>query len=155
MVLAFDLLHEQVKHLDLGRFTTVESGTNVKDVVEKMRAENHNCALVAKDNKLLGIFTDRDVLLKVVTAPETWSQPIDTVMTKSPLTVTDDAQAEVAIAQMNDQGIRNMPVVDKNGKIVGDLTHYAMIKFFADQFPEALYNLPPRPNQVPDQRVGG
>ncbi len=155
MALAFDLQHEQVKHLDLGRFTTVASGTSVKDVVKKMRTEGYNCALVAEGDKLAGIFTDRDVLLKVVSSPETWSQPIDTVMTKSPLAVTGESKAEVAISQMNDQGIRNMPVVDDNGKILGDLTHYAMIKFFADQFPESLYNLPPRPNQVSENRVGG
>lgn len=155
MALAFDLQHEQVKHLDLGRFTTVTSGTSVKDVVEKMRAEGHNCALVAKSDKLVGIFTDRDVLLKVVTSPKIWSQAIDTVMTKSPLSVSGDTKAEAAISQMNDQGIRNMPVVDNDGKIMGDLTHYTMIKFFADQFPEALYNLPPRPNQVSEDRVGG
>ncbi len=151
----YDLQHERVKHLDLTQFSMVESGTSVADTVNKMRAEHRNCALVTQNNKLVGIFTDRDVLHKVVLSPEVWDKPVDEVMTTNPFTVTEDDAAEKALVQMNERRFRNVPVLDAKGNVVGNLTHYALIKFYADQFPEALYNLPPNPNQVSDSRVGG
>jgi len=151
----YDLQHERVKHLDLTQYSLVESGTPVSETVDKMRAEHRNCALITKNGKLVGIFTDRDVLHKVVVSPDAWNKPVDEVMTANPFTVTEDDQAETALVEMNTRRFRNVPVVDKDGHVVGNLTHYALIKFYADQFPEALYNLPPNPNQVSDSRVGG
>ncbi len=151
----YDLQHERVKHLDLTQYSQVESGTTVGETVNKMRAEHRNCALVTQKGKLVGIFTDRDVLHKVVSSPDAWNKPVDEVMTPNPFTVTEDDKAETALLEMNKRHFRNVPVLDSNGHVVGNLTHYALIKFYADQFPEALYNLPPNPNQISDSRVGG
>jgi len=87
MSLENDLQQEQVIHLDVSKYTEVTSGTSVKDTIEQMRRENNNCALVTQNGTLAGIFTDRDLLRKVVTSPETWDNPIDDVMTTSPITV--------------------------------------------------------------------
>jgi len=56
---------------------------------------------------------------------------------------------------MNEHRVRNLPVLDDTGKVIGNLTHYALIKFLADQFPESVYNLPPDPNRTAGHRVGG
>ncbi len=155
MALEYDLQNERVKHLDLTQYTLVEQDVIVGETVAKMRSEGRNCALVTHNKKLVGIFTDRDVLHRVVSAPDVWNKLIGSVMTASPFTVTAEDKAEVALVQMNEHHFRNVPVVDNNGHPVGNLTHYALIKYFADQFPESLYNLPPNPNQVSDSRVGG
>ena len=42
-------VQEQVTHLDLQHFAIVESGTSVQDVIDQMRHERHNCALVQKN----------------------------------------------------------------------------------------------------------
>ncbi len=151
----YDLQHDQVIHLDLSRFSTVESGTTVKNTVEKMREENHNCTLITKGGTLIGIFTDRDILHKVVTVPEVWDAPIDTVMSKSPFTVNRSDEAQAAVTLMNEKRFRNVPVVDNNNRVAGNLTHLAIIKYVADQFPEAVYNLPPEPDRVSQHRAGG
>ncbi len=151
----YDLQHERVKHLDLTQFTRVESGTTVGETINKMRSENRNCALVTQGNELVGIFTDRDVLRKVVSVPEAWEKPVDELMTTSPFTVTEEDEAETAIMLMNARRFRNVPVVDAEGNIAGNLTHYGLIKYFADQFPESLYNLPPEPGKIDSDRVGG
>ena len=155
MDFSYNLQHERGKHFALSQYTIVETGTKVGEMMEKMRAENRNCALVAQDKSVIGIFTDRDVLHKVVSKPETWSKPIDDVMTTSPFTVTQEDEAETAIMLMNARRFRNVPVVDADGNIAGNLTHYGLIKYFADQFPETMYNRPPEPGKVDSDRVGG
>lgn len=155
MKLEYDLREEQVKHLDLSWFATVKSGSSVKETVEQMRRAGQNCALIMHREALLGIFTDRDMLMKVVTTPAIWNTAIDTVMTPSPVTVKDTVCAKDALHLMNEKRVRNLPVVNKAGRVIGNLTHYALIKFLADQFPESVYNLPPDPNRTAHNRVGG
>jgi CBS domain-containing protein len=143
-----------VIHLNLTEFTAVEIGTSVKATIDKMRAENHNCAFVTEDGELVGIFTDRDILRRVVDTPETWQRPIEDVMTPDPLSVKLTDPADVALNLMNQKHFRNVPVLDDNGAVIGNLTHYAIIKYLADHFPESVYNLPPDPDSVASDRDG-
>lgn len=154
MSLEKDLQHEQVVHLDVSGFTQVNSGMSVKDTVERMRRENKNCAIVMQNGDLVGIFTERDLLNRVVGSSEAWEGPIDNVMTESPVTVKTTEPAFSALEIMDQNHCRNVPVVDKDGSVVGNLTHYAIIKYLADRFPSIVYNLPPDPERVTDNRDG-
>jgi CBS domain-containing protein len=146
---------EKIRHLDLREFSAVESGTPVRDVVEQLRHERHNCALVMKAGDLIGIFTDRDVLRKIVTNPAVWDQPIDEYMTAQPTTAQPDEAADEALRMMNSGHFRNVPVLDDSGHVLGNVTHYAFIKFLADQFPREIYNLPPDEGGSHEDRYGG
>ncbi|MDX1523667.1 MAG: CBS domain-containing protein [Anaerolineae bacterium] len=154
MSLESNLQQEQVIHLDLNRFTTVESGTSVKATVKEMRTNAQHCAIVLDKGVLAGIFTDRDILMRVVDAPQVWDRPIDEVMTPSPFAVNSNDKADKALALMDEKHFRNVPVLDQNGNVIGTLTHYAIIKYLADHFPESIYNLPPDPDQIADARDG-
>lgn len=149
-----DLHVEQVMHLDLSEYTLVDSTTPVREVVARMRAQGHNCAFVVDNDRLVGIFTDRDVLHKVVDAPETWNRPISAVMTPHPKTVAPDASVGTALQLMHEGHFRNVPAVDTSGRIIGNLTYYSIAHFLAERFPEEIYNLPPDPEQVPRSRDG-
>jgi len=149
MSLERDLQVEQVAHLDLSFFTTVPSGAPVGAVLERMRSEGHGCALVTDRGRLAGIFTERDALQKVVDRPDAWKAPIDTVMTREPSTVQPTDSVAAALRLMNRGHYRNVPVVAADGNIVGNLTHYAILKFFSDRFQQEIYNLPPDPDQLP------
>ena len=80
---------------------TAPAGAPVKDVVETLRQSKRNCSLILKDGKLMGIFTDRDILRKVVDRPELWEQAIDQVMTREVLTIAESATAAEAMAIMD------------------------------------------------------
>jgi CBS domain-containing protein len=56
---------------------------------------------------------------------------------------------------MDAMHFRNAPVVNDDGKIVGNLTHFALIRYLADSFPEEVLNLPPTPDQFGEERFGG
>lgn len=154
MSLEQDLRQEQVIHLNLNNFTSVISGTSVRVTVEKMRADDQHCAIVLREGTLAGIFTDRDILRKVVDAPETWDRPVDEVMTPSPIAVNQNEPADAALDLMDKKHFRNVPVLDEAGKVIGNLTPYAIIKYLADRFPESVYNLPPEPGRVSNKRDG-
>jgi len=138
-----ELKQEKVRHLDLREYTVIESGTPVQTVVDRMRRDRHNCAFIVKDNRLIGIFTERDVLNKVALEADNWTKSIDELMTRAPTTVAPDETAENVLQCMSDGHFRNVPVVNAEGGIQGNVTHYAFIKFLADHFPQEIYNLPP------------
>ena len=148
------LKQEKVVHLDLQNFSLIESGTSVQDAVDQMRHERHNCALIQKKGALIGIFTERDVLRKVVSDSSTWKKKIDELMTPNPSSISPEDSAESALGKMEAGSFRNVPVVDDDGKIHGTVTHYAFIKFLAEHFPQEIYNQPPD-ERIHKNRYGG
>ncbi len=150
-----DLQSEKVTTLDLSEYTVVESGTTVRETVSKMEKSGHNCAFVTREGKLAGIFTDRDVLRSVVDRPDLWGHPIDEVMTHNPHTVNASQTTGEALALMETLHFRNTPVVNDAGEILGNLTHFALIRYLAEHFPEEVLNLPPEPDQFGEDRYGG
>ncbi|MFQ5592811.1 MAG: CBS domain-containing protein [Anaerolineae bacterium] len=154
MSIEHDLQVERVSHLDLSRYITVETGTSVRDVLNQMREQGQNCVLVVDEGRLAGIFTERDVLRKIIKASDTWSRPVDEFMTADPDTIRPGELVAHALVLMNAGHYRNVPVVDDQGQLVGNVTHYALTAFLCDRFPDEIYNLPPEPDQVPKTPAG-
>jgi signal-transduction protein with cAMP-binding, CBS, and nucleotidyltransferase domain len=155
MSLKQELQSEQVTHMDLSGFCQIVSGTSVGDALKQMRKHGYNVCLITKGDDLIGVFTDRDVLRKVAAAPETWNQSIDTVMTSNPITITPESSASEALWLMDDEHFRNLPVVSRDGNVVGNMTHQAVIDFLAARYPVEVLNRPSRPGQFPRQAEGG
>jgi predicted transcriptional regulator len=155
MKLLEGLQQEPITHLDLSYYCTAPAGAAVKDVVETLRQSKRNCSLILEDDKLMGIFTDRDILRKVVDRPELWEQAIDQVMTREVLTIDESATAAEAMAIMDRFHFRNVPVVRANGEVVGNFTHYSIVKFLADTFPTEIYNRAPDHTRVARRQHGG
>lgn len=155
MSLEQELKTEQVTHLDLTGFCMVASGTAVQDALNEMRRQNVNVCMVTAGEKLAGIFTDRDVLSRVSTQPNVLSQPIETVMTADPITIGPETSAAAALWLMDAKGFRNLPVVDADGRILGAMTHQAVIHYLAARYPIEVQNRPPHPEQFPRKPEGG
>jgi len=76
--------------------------------------------LIMEDDKLQGIFTERDALrIFVATRRNPDQTNIADVMTKDPKTITPDTAPEEAIKQMIEGNFRHMPVVDNQGVVMG------------------------------------
>ena len=155
MSLKEELMSERVAHLDLSKFCQVTSGTAVRAALAEMRQSKTNVCLVTNNNNLIGILTERDVLTKVATTLGNLNVAVDEIMTANPITVTPDIAAAEALWLMDDKKFRNLPVVDESGKIVGNMTHQAVISFLAARYPVEVLNRPPRPDQFPRKQEGG
>lgn len=154
MTVEIDLQQQRVAHLDLTSFATVKTGTKVREALVRMRRSRVSAILVQNGNGLIGIFTERDVLLKVADNPSALDQVVDDLMTADPQTVTSDTSVGRALQLMNAGDYRNVPVRDKSGAVIGNLSQQAMITFLTDHFPREIYNLPPDPEMIPTTREG-
>ena len=101
----------------------VSADTSVSEVARLMRKDDIGAVPVGKDDKLIGILTDRDIALRVVAEgrdPETTS--VEEVMTKGLVYCRTAETAEDAIHLMDQKKIRRLPVLDENKRLVGMLS---------------------------------
>ncbi len=78
--------------------------------------------LICDGERLLGIFTERDLLRRVVAQGlDPAHVPVEKVMTVNPVTIAPDAPIREAIRVMDEGSFRCLPVVE-NGRVVGVLT---------------------------------
>ena len=155
MSLKQELAAEQVRHLALNGYCLVESGATVRQTLEQMRAEGGAAALIMRGAELIGIFTERDVMRRVAASPEALDGPVDDVMTARPITVLPDTSAADALWLMDDHHFRNLPVINRQGRVLGDMTYAAIIQYLAARYPVEVLNRPPRPEQYPSKPEGG
>lgn len=154
MSLHNELETEQVSHLILTGFTQVESGTSISDTIQKMRQERQNVCLITHNDQLAGIFTDRDLLRKVITQSN-YHQPIDNVMTPDPVVVSPDFSAAEALRLMDRRNFRHLPVVNHNGSIVGTMTDQTILNYLAARYPTVILNRPLDPDLIATTPEGG
>ena len=87
--------------------------TMVREVIDVMAKRKFGAVPVMDGGKLVGIFTERDVVVRVVGArkdPDT--TPLADVMTKNPDTVRSSDSVLHALERMNARNYRHLPVVD-------------------------------------------
>ena len=116
-----------VAQLDLSGYVLVEEALPVRTVVERMRAKKANCALVTGAGAALqGIFTDRDLLMKVVGVAGALDFAVAAVMTAAPRTLSSTQTVGEALQIFNLFGFRNLPVFD-GSRLLGNLGHRTLI----------------------------
>lgn len=138
---------EKIKHLRRSRSIHVQPKTPLKDVLDKMRTEKSAITIIEDSaQKLLGVFTERDVLLKVLGKGLDLNQPIEKFMTPKPFHLNGDNSLGEALEMMVKNKIRHIPIVDAKNTVEGQVDILNMVQFLVEHFPY-VYNLPPKPNQ--------
>lgn len=134
---------------------SVPADATIADVIAVMQRERTGCVVVGSECKLLGLFTERDVLKRVLADGAPRDASIVTVMTPDPDTLhLTDTVADV-IRKMHHGGFRHMPVVDERGSVFGVVSVKRVVQYLVEHFPEAVYNLPPDPAASATTREGG
>jgi CBS domain-containing protein len=134
----------------------VEADATVVMAVEAMNEHRTGCVLVQSHGKLVGIFTERDVLRHVIFHDGNRTWKVETVMTPRPETLPPTASVAFALNKMSVDGYRHIPIVDKVGTAIGVLSMKDIVHFLADFFPKDVLNLPHDPHSViPKTRDGG
>ncbi|MBL8701277.1 MAG: CBS domain-containing protein [Alphaproteobacteria bacterium] len=97
----------------------VSAECSVRDAVKAMARRRISAVMVMDEERLIGIFTERDLALKVVARdlnPSTTE--VGAVMTRDPDTLAPDDTAHRALTLMRERGYRHLPVVDGE-RVVG------------------------------------
>jgi CBS domain-containing protein len=110
------LISEVMEHR---RLLTAAPDINVSRAAQLMAERNVGAIVVLEDGRLAGIFTERDIVFRVVArGKDPLATRIAEVMTASPLTIGADKTYGHALLMMHEGGFRHVPVVE-NGKLVG------------------------------------
>jgi len=98
---------------------SVQTGTSAQEAIAMMREARHGCVLVQEGAELLGIFTERDVLTRVVRPGRDPKQvTMAEVMTPRPITLSTSDPPAFAIHLSAAGGLRHLPVVE-NDQVLG------------------------------------
>jgi CBS domain-containing protein len=103
--------------------TTVTKDATVIEAINAMVKNRVGAVAIVEHGHLQGIFTERDVMIRVVQArrhPETTR--LAEVMTAAVQTVSSDIAANEALSLMLEKHIRHLPITDANGRILGMLS---------------------------------
>ncbi|MBL6784733.1 MAG: CBS domain-containing protein [Rickettsiales bacterium] len=121
---------------DKTHLLTIEENISVHEAVNKMAEYNYGSAVVVKNSKLVGMFTERDVLKKVAAnAMNVKKTKVSEVMTKKVKTAHYDSLISDSLRRMSQGRFRHLPIVDKKGKLQGmvsqgDLVSYSWPQIF-------------------------
>ncbi len=148
-------IDQRVGELPLAEPVFLAPTASVRTAVQRMHRGARSCVLAMERDKLVGIFTERDLLTRCMASDFDWDQPLDReLLTRAPLTVSAETTVGDAIALMQRYRYRTLPVLE-GGAVVGLVRVGELLKHFAESFPEEVLNLPPRPHQVVAKREGG
>lgn len=111
---------KQISELIAGQtLTVVEPGQNVRSAARTMTERNIGAVAVVDAGRLAGIFSERDIMARVVAEglnPD--DTPVSLVMSKELVVAGPAERVDAAIQKMHSIGSRHLPVVDE-GKLVG------------------------------------
>ncbi len=146
---------DSVSSMETDDYVCIAPSTPLSQAIEAMKQDEGGCAIVcADDGSVVGIFTERDLVTKIVGQEIDLNTPVSNWMSPVVATLTPEATIGDAVSIMNDKGYRNVPVV-KDGKLVGSISVFDVIGYLSESYPKTTMNLPPNPNQVMESTDGG
>ena len=153
MDIADNLRTETVRHAGPLAAVCVEPDTPVRRVLEVLAELGRGAVLIARQGRLVGIFTERDAL-KLMASGGEMDGSIEGLMTRDPVSVEQSDSIGTAIGRMSARGYRRLPILDEAGRPVGLLDAAGVIHWLVQHFPSAVYNLPPVTNPATQEREG-
>ena len=132
----------------------VKPAQSIAGVVALMRQHRVGCVLVCENEQLVGLFTERDLMRRVLAAGKSLDTPVGECMTARPVVVQPKDPIGVAVRLMEEGGYRHLPVVDEDNRPVGILSVKRIVHYLVEHFPSTVYNQPPDPNAFPREPEG-
>ena len=112
---------------------TVETADSVLEAVRRMDDANTGSVVVLEGSRLAGIFTERDLMRRVVLrGRDVTSTPVSHVMTRDLIFTEPEAAGEEAMSKMTRHRCRHLPVVDGE-RLVGLVSIGDLMKEISDE----------------------
>ena len=121
---------------------SVSADASVLDAVRTMQRAKNGACVILDNNKLVGIFSERDLMLRVVAEgldPD--KTTVREVMTTSLGTLTTEAETSEALELMVSLHIRHLPILEKDGSLAGLLSVLSLFRDHAEDLVDQLDSL--------------
>ncbi len=114
---------ESIKDILKGREVfTIQSGSSVKETVNYMASKSVGLVPVMKDEKLVGVFSERDLVKRVISKDKDMNSTlVDEVMSTNLVIAKIDESNEAVLAKMKEAKTRHILIIE-NDKLVGVLS---------------------------------
>lgn len=142
------LKEEKIQALRLRPPLSLPDNTPLKKVLELMREKKTGCVMVVREKKVVGIFTERDALTRVVEQKASPKTPIEQLMTPNPKVLHQGDSVADVIRLMNAGTYRHIPILTVGGEVQGVVSVRDILTYLAEHFPYEIYNLPPDPQII-------
>jgi len=149
------ILGSTIRALEPRKAVSVPEATPIRDTIRLMLEREIGAVLVERDGRAVGIFTERDVLRRVVFSGLDQEHPVGEVMTKDPETLGPDDGIAFALNKMIIGGYRHVPIVDEEGRPLAVLSLREVVSFVVELLPGRVLNLPPDPRLEAHSADGG
>ncbi len=153
MTIQLNLQSDKVEVAKAENTVVTTTTVSIKEVFLLMKTHQVGSVLICEDNKLVGIFTERDAVEAMVEDVDL-DLPISEVMVTSPMTIDEGAPLAEAIRLMAAGRCRRLPIVSAGQQLTGIVKVSGILQYFVEHFPQAVFNLPPEPNTVISEREG-
>ena len=127
------LLNDHIRVLKPKPAITVAPTTPIREVIQTLVDNRIGCLIVEEDGHAVGIFSERDALLKLGTdAAELGDRPVSEFMTKNPQSLDDNAKIAFAVQRMDLGGYRHIPIVDENTDLEGIISVRDILRYLSE-----------------------
>jgi CBS domain-containing protein len=150
------ILQEPLSALEVRAPICVPPETRTSDAVRLMNEQRIGAVLVTStDDRLLGIFTERDVLKKVLGTGVSLDRPVRELMTPEPCCLGRHDAIVFALKLMHEGGFRHVPLVDREGHPCAVISVKDVVEFVVGLFARELMTAPPAASHLaPVSREG-
>ncbi len=126
------ILKDRIYLLAPRRAITVSADASVGEVLQTLVRHGVGCVLVMNDDDLVGIFTERDALMRLnVDADQQAHRPICDFMTPNPQTLEITDRIAFALHKMDVGGYRHIPILT-DGRLTGVISLRDVLKYISD-----------------------
>lgn len=121
---------------------TVKQEATVMEAVGTMAEESIGAIVVIEGNRLVGIFSERDLLLRVVSEKRDPERTlIRDVMTSPVETIHRDSTVDDALKVMLEKHIRHLPILDRDGRLSGMISMRSLLHEKVEELTDQLDSL--------------
>ena len=122
---------------------TITADKTICDCERQMRLEHVGSLVVVNDDQTpLGMITDRDIAIEVVARNlDPMKLTVRDVMTTPVVTAGPSESMVVALARMREFGVRRLPIVDEEGKLVGVISNSNLVEELSSLLDSLVRNI--------------
>jgi CBS domain-containing protein len=143
-----EIMQTPISEVKRAAAVTVPPDATVAKVLDLMRKKRVSAVVVVerrRTRRLVGIFTERDLVDRALPARGFARAPVTRFMTPAPETLRPEDPVAYALNKMSVGRFRHVPLVDDAGRPAGIISIRDIADFLVELCPEEVLNLPPEP----------